>query len=128
MGTIDSGEILNQLDGDLLDHLPVMVLVTAREKSPETGGEPIVEDCNDRFLERTKYRRGEVAGRPVADFYAPRSIAQMREGGYERSRGEGLDRVDRRLVAADGSAIDTVLSAVPRSEGERVLGAVCTST
>ncbi|MBI3085012.1 MAG: GAF domain-containing protein, partial [candidate division NC10 bacterium] len=57
---------------DLFEHAPMMYVITG-----DREGEPIILDCNELFLHTLGYRRAEVLGRPLADFYTPGSRRQL---------------------------------------------------
>jgi PAS domain S-box-containing protein len=106
-------DIVENVDADLFEHLPVMLVVTR----PRGGdGEPVVEDCNGQFLHRLGYDRDDVVGRPVADFYTPESAARLRDDAYERARRGEFERAERELVTADGTLRYAVVRAVPRGD------------
>jgi PAS domain S-box-containing protein len=106
-------DIVENVDADLFEHLPVMLVVTR----PRGGdGEPVVEDCNDQFLRRLGYDYDDVVDRPVADFYTPESTARFRDGAYERARRGEFERDERELVTAEGTLLHAVVRAVPRGD------------
>ncbi len=95
----------------LFEESPVMALTTRDE-----NGEPVVDNCNRRFLDRLGYDRDEVVGRPLADLYTADSAAEMLDrGGYERSRSGEFTR-ERRTLVADDERVETLLRAVPRED------------
>lgn len=100
---------------------PVMIVETrARD------GKPVVEDCNQRFVDKLGYDKADVVEQPLAEFYSADSQRQLLdEGGYERSlRGEFMHE-DRELVAASGDHVETILRAVPRYEvNDEVAGTI----
>lgn len=94
----------------LFEQAPVMAAVTR-----EQGGEPIVEECDRLFVETLGYDESEVVGRPLAEFYTPRSREELLEvGGYDRALADEFDREYRELVTADGDIVETLLRAIPR--------------
>ena len=104
---------------DLFEQAPVMYVITG-----DREGEPIILDCNALFLHTLGYRRAEVLGRPLADFYTPGSRRQLLQGGgYQQAlRGEFVTE-ERQLVTCDGRVIETLLQAVPKGNEEgRVSG------
>ncbi len=104
---------------DLFEHAPVMYVITG-----DREGEPIILDCNELFLHTLGYRRAQVLGRPLADFYTPGSRRQLLQGGgYQQAlKGEFVTE-ERQLVTCDGRVIETLLQAVPKGDEEgRVSG------
>ena len=85
----------------LFEQAPVMAVVTR-----EREGEPVVEECDHLFAETLGYEESEVVGRPLAEFYTPRSRAELLEsGGYDRAIDDEFDREHRELVTADGDIV-----------------------
>jgi PAS domain S-box-containing protein len=97
----------------LFEHAPVMYAVTR-----DRGGEPVVEDCNERFLDRLGYAREHVIGRSLAALYTEGSVRKLTNGGYERALGGAFSPERRRLRAADGEVVETMLYASPRANDE----------
>ena len=95
---------------ELFEQAPVMYAVTRNE-----GGEPVIEDCNERFCETLGYPREALVGDPLADHYSAESVADLLErGGYERALEAEFISEERQLVTRDGSIVETLLQAVPR--------------
>ncbi|MCI0394961.1 MAG: PAS domain S-box protein [Chloroflexi bacterium] len=93
----------------LFEEAPVMYVITHNREDA-----PIIADCNKLFLHTLGYQRSEVVGRPLADFYTPRSRVQLLEkGGYRAALQEGLSDQERELVTQDGRVIETLLQAIP---------------
>ena len=102
----------------LFEESPVIAVTTRDE-----DGEPVIENCNRRFLERLGYDRSAVVDRPLAEFYTAESTRKLLEkGGYDRALTDEFTREERTLVTADGEAVETLLRAVPREgrNGETV--------
>ena len=102
----------------LFEEAPAMYVVNRDE-----GGVPVVADCNAEFLRTLGYRREEVVGRPLADFYAPASRRALLEGGFRRALEGRFVEEERELVARDGRIVRTLLRAVPETDAQgRVVG------
>ncbi len=98
----------------LFEEAPVMAVVTRNEDD-----EPIVEECNQLFLDTLGYDRSEVIGHDLAEFYTPESTeALLEQGGYQRALSGEFVREDRDLVTAEGETVETLLRAVPRHEAD----------
>ena len=96
----------------LFEQAPVMAVVTRAE-----DGCPIVEDCNQQFVETLGYGRNDVVGRPLAEFYTPESRRELLgNGGYERALSGEFVREDRELLTIDGETVEALLRAVPRQD------------
>ncbi|WP_424016152.1 PAS domain S-box protein (plasmid) [Halorientalis pallida] len=94
----------------LFEEAPVMAVVTRAD-----DGRPIVEDCNDLFVETLSYEKSEVIGAQLERFYTTESQHKLlEEGGYERALSGEFVRENRELVTSDGETVDTLLRAVPR--------------
>jgi PAS domain S-box-containing protein len=87
---------------------PVMYVAFRR-----VDDEPVVEDCNDRFLDRLGYERDDILGRSVWDIYADESMAHAVDG-FDSGRQGTFGQQERTLVAADGERVDTLFRASPR--------------
>jgi len=101
----------------LFEHAPVMYVVFR-----DVDGEPVVEDCNDRFLDRLGYDPDEVFGRSIWDLYAEGSMPDAIEG-FDRGRAGTFGHQERTLIAADGTRLETLFRASPRvDERGEVIG------
>jgi PAS domain S-box-containing protein len=95
----------------LFEEAPVMAVVTRTE-----DGRPVVDDCNQRFVDRLGYDRDDVVDAELATFYTPDSRRKLLEGGYERALAGEFVREDRELVTAGSDVVETLLRAVPRHD------------
>jgi len=94
----------------LFQEAPLMAVVTRAEE-----GKPIIEDCNDLFVDTVGYEKSELVGAELERFYTAESQREMLgEGGYERALSGEFVRENRGLVAANGETVETLLRAVPR--------------
>ena len=93
----------------LFEEAPVMYL-TLRDDN----GLPIISDCNAAFLNTLGYRRDEVLGRYLGDFYTPESRKILETGTFQKAlRGDMKAAVLRNLVVRDGRIITALTRAVP---------------
>ena len=96
----------------LFEESPVMTVTTREE-----DGDPVIENCNQQFLEALGYDRSAVAGRPLEEFYTGESSTRLfEEGGYDRALTDRFTREERTLVTADGDTVETLLCAIPRQD------------
>ncbi|AZH24238.1 receiver/sensor box histidine kinase [Haloplanus aerogenes] len=103
----------------LFEDAPVMYVVFR-----SVDDEPIIEDCNDRFLDRLGYDRDELLGRSVWELYADESMDRAVEG-FDSGREGTFGQQERTLVAADGEHIETLFRASPRiDEHGTVIGTI----
>jgi len=111
--TAELAELTSQLEEQyryLFEEAPVMIVETRA-----VDKEPIVEDCNQLFVQTLGYDTEDVLEQPLAEFYTDNSRQQLlEEGGYERALSGEFMREDRELVTADGKSVETLLRAVPR--------------
>jgi len=115
-------ELTGQLETQyrhLFEEAPVMAVLTRA-----VDGEPVIEECNQSFLDTLGYDRSDVTGRKLAEFYTPESTkALLNQGGYDRALAGEFVREDRTLMTADGESVETLLRAVPRQDaGDNVTG------
>ena len=115
--TAELKQLTNELEAQyrtLFEEAPIMAVVT-RSKD----GRPVIEDCNEQFLETLGYEPESILGEELAGFYTPESTAELfEEGGYERSLEGDFTRERRGLVAADGERVETLLRAVPHRDAD----------
>ncbi|MFB6101020.1 MAG: ATP-binding protein [Haloplanus sp.] len=92
----------------LLADAPVMYVVFR-----DVDDEPIIDDCNDRFVDRLGYDRDDLLGRSVWELYADESAAAAVEG-FDSGRRGTFGQQERTLIDANGDRIDTLFRASPR--------------
>lgn len=103
-------EYKDQQFRQLFEQAPIMYVLVR-----DVDGWPIIEDCNDRFIEKLGYDREEIIGRPTTDFFTPEATKAVYENGaFERAKAGEFDIEDRTLITKDGDQIETVLRASPR--------------
>jgi PAS domain S-box-containing protein len=99
---------------ELFENAPVMMAFTR-----EANGEPIIEDCNQRFADKLGYSRGELQQQPLAGVYTEESTERLlNKGGYQRSLDGEFTPKERGLVTADDKRLVTLLQATPRRNNE----------
>lgn len=109
---VELTERLREQYRDLFEETPVMGLLTRKD-----DGAPVVDACNQLFLDTLGYERDEVIGRPLEAFYTPDSVDELLdEGGYDRALSDQFACEERTLIASDGDRVDTLLRAVPRED------------
>ncbi|MBI3943636.1 MAG: PAS domain S-box protein, partial [Chloroflexi bacterium] len=92
----------------LFEEAPVMYVISRHQ-----GKSPIIADCNQLFLSTLGYTHAEVLGRPVADFYTPKSHSLLRQNGYQQAAAGQFFVQERELVKRDGQVVKTLLHARP---------------
>jgi PAS domain S-box-containing protein len=67
----------------------------------------------DHWLQKFGYRREEVVGRPITDFFPPDDQQRYAEGRLEELVKQGdFNNEERRMVTRDGHILDLVVSAI----------------
>ncbi|WP_312621410.1 PAS domain S-box protein [Haloarcula sp. 1CSR25-25] len=122
--TAELAELTSQLEDQyryLFEEAPVMIVETRAADE-----EPIIEDCNQLFVQTLGYDTEDILEQPLAAFYTDDSRRQLLEdGGYERALSGEFMREDRKLVAADGKPVETLLRAVPRYDAtDTIIGTI----
>jgi PAS domain S-box-containing protein len=97
----------------LLEDLPVMYVHTRTE-----DGQPVIDLCNQRFVETLGYDRESLLDRPLADVYTPESAAALEATDSRPAAGDGPVTERRKLVCADGTVVHTLVRAVPRTDAD----------
>ena len=104
---------------DLFNDAPIMDIITAYN-----DGVPTIINANKTFLDLIGFKRDEVIGRPLSDFYSPESKKKLIEdGGYQKALREGIRSAERELITRGGDIIETLLYARPeRSTNAKSIG------
>ncbi|WP_181690901.1 PAS domain S-box protein [Natronomonas sp. LN261] len=99
---------------ELFENAPVMMAFTR-----EANGEPIIEDCNQRFADKLGYSREELQEQPLANVYTETSTERLLDkGGYQRSLDGEFTPKEREFITADDKRLVTLLQATPRRNNE----------
>jgi PAS domain S-box-containing protein len=102
---------------DLFEEAPIMMVITRNR-----DGQPMIEDCNQLFLHRLGYARGEVLHRSLADFYTTESRRRlMEEEGYLRALRDEFQEEERQLIGKGGRNVETLLWAVPEKDEDNTV-------
>ena len=101
----------------LLADLPVMYVHTRTE-----DGQAMIDMYNERFVETLGYDRESLEGRPLADVYTPESAAALETGEPRPSTDDDPATERRKLVCADGTVVHALVRALPRTDGDGVVG------
>ncbi|MEI8165739.1 MAG: ATP-binding protein [Chloroflexales bacterium] len=96
----------------MFDTAPVMYVIF---RDPD--GVPLITACNAAFLNTLGYRREQVVGHALAEFYTPASQAMLREEQTQQQwRTDSLVSSERDLVAADGRVFQNLLQVAPERD------------
>ncbi|OGN72261.1 MAG: hypothetical protein A2X25_00945 [Chloroflexi bacterium GWB2_49_20] len=104
---------------DLFETAPVLYVI-----AHELQGVPVILDCNQVFLDALGYKRTEVLGKELMEFYAPDSRAEFLEkGGYQMVISGNLVTKDCWLVCKNGKKLGCMVWARPEmGPGGQVVG------
>ena len=104
----------------LFEEAPILAVIAR-----DVGGHPVIEDCNDRFLDALGVEREDAIGSGLAAYYAPESAVELLEnGGFERAMADAFGTERRDLVTADGETVETLLRAVPYYDDGETVGTI----
>jgi PAS domain S-box-containing protein len=105
----------------LFEDAPVMYVIT-RHRSKK----PYITDCNELFVTTLGYKRKEVIGRKLSDFYSQQSREIVVESDHaKRGLKESLRHEERQLLAKNGSVVEALLQSVPQTDSKgNIIGAL----
>ncbi len=76
-------------------------------------GDGLIVTVTDHWLTKMGYRRDEVIGRPITDFFSVRDQKYYSDGKLQALIGEGdFNNLERQMVAKDGTVMHLVMSAI----------------
>lgn len=83
----------------------------------DEGG--LIVTVTDHWLQKLGYRRDEVIGRPITDFFSVRDRKFYADGRLTDliSKGE-FNNLERQMLAKDGTVLDLVMSAIANTDDE----------
>ncbi len=112
----ETSKMAEQRYRTLFEEAPVMNLVTQKNTD-----KAIITDCNQVFLSTLGYKRTQVIGRELIDFYSPASREQFVRGYAQALNGIPLSE-ERELIASDGRIVFTLLkaSSIMDSDGNAI--------
>lgn len=85
-------------------------------------GDGLIVTVTDHWLQKLGYRREEVIGRPITDFFSVRDRKAYADGQLQELISDGdFNNLERQMLAKDGTVLDLVMSAIShRDEDESV--------
>ncbi len=85
-------------------------------------GDGLIVTVTDHWLQKLGYRREEVIGRPITDFFSLRDRKAYADGRMrELISGGDFNNLERQMLAKDGTVLDLVMSAIShRDEDQHV--------
>jgi len=77
----------------------------------------LIVTVTDHWLQKLGYRRDEVVGRPITDFFSVRDRKYYADGRLTDliSKGE-FNNLERQMLAKDGTVLDLVMSAIAHTD------------
>ncbi len=79
-------------------------------------GNGLIVTVTDHWLQKLGYRREEVIGRPISDFFTPADRARLSGEALRDFISQGdFDNEERQVVTKDGQVLDLIVSAISRS-------------
>jgi PAS domain S-box-containing protein len=85
-------------------------------------GDGLIVTVTDHWLQKLGYKREEVIGRPITDFFSVRDRKVYADGRLQKLISDGeFNNLERQMLAKDGTVLDLVMSAIShRDEDENV--------
>ena len=76
-------------------------------------GNGCIITVTDHWLQKLRYKREEVVGRPITDFFSERDQQRYGDGRLRELIADGdFNNLERQMVAKDGTVLDLVMSAI----------------
>lgn len=76
-------------------------------------GNGCIVTVTDHWLQKLRYKREEVVGRPITDFFSERDRQRYADGRLRELIADGdFNNLERQMVAKDGTVLDLVMSAI----------------
>ncbi len=85
-------------------------------------GDGLIVTVTDHWLQKLGYKREEVVGRSITDFFSVRDRKYYADGRMQQLIGAGdFNNLERQMVSKDGTKLDVIMSAISnRDEGGKV--------
>jgi PAS domain S-box-containing protein len=81
-------------------------------------GDGLVVTVTDHWLQKLGYKREEVIGRPITDFFSLRDRKYYADGRMRKLISAGdFNNLERQMLAKDGTILDLVMSAISDRDG-----------
>lgn len=82
-------------------------------------GDGLVVTVTDHWLQKLGYRREDVVGRPITDFFSVRDRKYYAGGQMKALISEGdFNNLERQMLANDGTVLDLVMSAISHRDDD----------
>ena len=77
------------------------------------NGDGLIVTVTDHWLQKLGFRRDEVIGRPITDFFSDRDRAKYADGRLSVLISNGdFNNLERQMISKDGNVLDLVMSAI----------------
>ena len=77
------------------------------------NGDGLIVTVTDHWLQKLGFRRDEVIGRPITDFFSNRDRAKYADGRLSILISNGdFNNLERQMITKDGNVLDLVMSAI----------------
>ncbi len=77
------------------------------------NGDGLIVTVTDHWLQKLGFRRDEVVGRPITDFFSNRDRAKYADGRLSDLISNGdFNNLERQMITKDGNVLDLVMSAI----------------
>ncbi len=76
-------------------------------------GDGLIVTVTDHWLQKLGYKREEVLGRPITDFFSVRDSKYYEDGRLQKLIRDGdFNNLERQMLTRDGTVLDLVMSAI----------------
>ena len=83
----------------------------------------LIVTVTDHWLQKLGYKREEVIGRPITDFFSSADRKKYADGSLQELCKKGsFNNLQRQMVTKDGQKIDLLMSAIPNRHDHNVFG------
>ena len=83
----------------------------------------LIVTVTDHWLQKLGYKREEVVGRPITDFFSSADRKKYADGSLQELCKKGsFNNLQRQMVTKDGKTIDLLMSAIPNRHDHNVFG------
>ncbi|MGB5332500.1 MAG: sigma 54-interacting transcriptional regulator [Woeseiaceae bacterium] len=83
----------------------------------------LIVTVTDHWLQKLGFKREEVVGRPITDFFSSADRKKYADGSLQELCKQGsFNNLQRQMVTKDGKTIDLLMSAIPNRHDHNVFG------
>ena len=82
-------------------------------------GDGLIVTVTDHWLQKLGYRRDEVIGRPITDFFSARDSKFYADGRLQQLISDGeFNNLERQMLTKEGTVLDLVMSAISHTDDD----------